>query len=97
MTISISPPPSQGQKEAKMGRADISTKQAEQQPVPPEPFSTLPSKIYLTIADFLPERDGVALKISNKGTYDDIDTTIQSMINTLKTRDIRTEKNINQI
>ena len=85
--ITPSQAPSQAQAQRRID--GISTKQAQQQPVPPEqpeqqePFKKLPSDMYWTIADFLPRRDGVHLKISNQGAY-------KSMINQLIPSDIRT-------
>ena len=99
ITPSLAPPQSQAQIEDKSRGAVISTKQAQQQPEPPEPpvppvppapFNTHPSDMSWTIANLLPPKYGVALKTSNRRTYNDIDTTIQSMIQRLITSDIRT-------
>ena len=78
--------PTQAQMEAQRRGAVTNTNQAQQQSAPLAPFYELPSDLSWILANFLRLRDRVALKISNKGTYDDIDTTINKLI----TSDIRT-------
>ncbi len=78
--------PTHAQMEAQRRGAVTNTNQAQQQSAPLAPFYELPSDLSWILANFLRLRDRVALKISNKGTYDDIDTTINKLI----TSDIRT-------